>query len=72
MKPTTEEAKRDLEDVRAELEQMRNILNAAAYLAARPDVDGAYYASIMFKVQGDISKGENVQRLILSKYPELV
>lgn len=70
-KPTTEEAKLDLENIRQELEVMRRIEQDATWLSRREDVDASFYQQMAFKVNHDIANGERTEQLILRGYPEL-
>ena len=71
-KPTTEEARIDLNDIRNELEAMRRILADATWLSMRNDVDAPFYAGVVRKVTGHIDSGSGVERSILKNYPELL
>lgn len=69
--PTTEEAKMDLESIRAELKAMRAIVDEAGFLAWRDDVDANYYKGVRSKVLIDISRGASLEYKILELYPSL-
>lgn len=71
-KPTLEEARKDLHDIRSELEAMWRINTDATWLSGRDDVDSSYYASIRLKTHNDILRGESVERSILKHYPQLL
>lgn len=71
MKPPLEEARKDLADIRLELEVMRRIRQDAMWLSLRDDVDGVFYQNIVFKVDAHIGNGSRVEYNILERYKEL-
>lgn len=70
-KPPLEEATKDLNNIRAELEAMRVIKQQSEWLSHRDDVDSAYFAGVAMKVSANIIRGVGVEQKILNLYPEL-
>lgn len=70
-KPTLEEARQDLADIRAEIEAMKAISVNASFLSSRNDVDASYFNKVAFKVESYIHSGRGVEAAILMRYPEL-
>lgn len=70
-KPTLEEATLDLNNIRAELEAMRRINQDASWLSKRDDVDSTTYVEIANKTAYHIVRGERVEKMILTSYPQL-
>lgn len=72
MKPTIEEAIKDLNDIRVELDAMRRIKEDASWLSRRDDVDATFYHEIGNKIDRHIFQGIQVELKILKNYPQLL
>lgn len=71
MKPTPEEAKTDLANIREEIKAMRLIVENARFLSTRDDVDRDYFRTVVFKTENYVQTGLRLEKHILDLYPEL-
>jgi hypothetical protein len=71
MKPTLEEARKDLADILAEVDAMRIIHQKSVFLSRRSDVNASYYLGVSIISEGHATRGSELAETIKRQYPEL-
>lgn len=71
-KPSLEEARIDLTNIREEVAAMQVILDKATWLSNRVYVNQNYYKRIANQALVDAASGQKVEQMILNRYPELI